>query len=107
MFDDQAFVHPLAFGTGDRFRLACQSLGQVLRKGQDNRIGRHNKVVNASAWIQSAIEASRAADGANSYELSTHFVTGHFGDVDRCAGGRDGVESCDTAHNVSARVVAN
>jgi len=46
----------------------------------DDRVGRQSQVVKTAAWIESVIEASQAADGADSDEFAANLVMGDFGD---------------------------
>ncbi len=49
-------------------------------RGLDDCVGRQGQVVKAAAWIESVIEASQAADGADSDEFAANLVMGDFGD---------------------------
>ncbi len=68
--------------------------------GPDHRVGRQGQVSEAAAGIESVVQASQAADGADTEEFATDFVMGDFGDDDGRADCHDGIEPRDTANDL-------
>jgi hypothetical protein len=66
----------------------------------DDRVGRRGQVFNAAAWIESVIEASQTADGADSEEFSTHLVMCDIGDDDDRAGWQDRLQPRETSYDM-------
>ena len=58
------------------------------------------KCFKTAAGIESVIETSQAADGADAEEFSTNLVMGNFGDDDGRAGCQDGLQPRETTYDL-------
>ncbi len=57
-------------------------------------------MVKTNAGIESVIETSQAADGADAQEFSTNLVMRNIGDDDNRAGCQDGLEPCEASYDM-------
>ena len=85
---------------GRRRRDARLSQESPELRGLGDRVGRQGQVVKTTAGIESVVETSQAADGADAQKFSTNLVMRNIGDDDNRAGCQDGLQPCAPSYDM-------